>query len=108
MYVYVVVVLLMPVYSRFDQRTQLALRQNYHCQCYLQNCGMGKRTYAAVIANTSARFAPARPMRHTDNSTLNAAMVANLAGIDCTQYSTTMEAIGIREAKRLVIQYVMR
>ena len=103
---YVYVVLLMPVYFRFVQRIQLALQQNCHCQFPFAR--LGRRTYAAVIAKTSARFAPARPMRHTDNSTLNAAMVANLAGIDRTQYSTTMDAIGISEARRLVIQYVMR
>jgi hypothetical protein len=100
------VTLLMPIYSSFDRRTRLVLQRIYYSQCLFTS--LKRIAYAAVMAKTSARFAPARPMRQMDSSTLNAAMMPNLAGIECTQYSTTIDAIGMREAKRLVIQYVMR
>ncbi|KAF7570567.1 hypothetical protein A1F97_09935 [Pyrenophora tritici-repentis] len=64
-------------------------------------------TYAAEIANTSARFAPANAMRQIETKTLNPAIVPSLAGIELTKQSTTIEAIGINDARILFMQYVM-
>lgn len=57
-----------------------------------------------MIANTSARFALVRAIKQTDTRTLKPAMMPRRADMDWTQYSTKMDAIGIRDATMLVIQ----
>lgn len=65
-------------------------------------------TYAAVTAKTSALFAFANTIRQIDTNTLKAAIIPNLAGMDWTKYSPTMDVIGIKDARMLVIPYVSR